>query len=79
MPEASEFFKMIFELILHYYFFDLNLFYFKFIFIFILSFPVTQARAYVYKAVQSPEQNSLEPIGVVDFTDVGGGSVEVLN
>jgi hypothetical protein len=38
MPEASEFFKMIFELILHYYFFDLNLFYFKFIFLLIFIF-----------------------------------------
>ena len=38
---------------------------------------MTKARAYVYKAVQSPEQQALEPIGVVDFTDTGNGHVEV--
>ena len=34
---------------------------------------VFQARAYIFKAVQSPEQSNLETIGVIDFTDIDGG------
>ncbi|CAK5025894.1 unnamed protein product [Meloidogyne enterolobii] len=38
---------------------------------------VTEARAYLFKAVQSPELTALQPLGVVDFCDLGKGLMAI--
>uniref|UniRef100_A0A915NSW4 Superoxide dismutase [Cu-Zn] n=1 Tax=Meloidogyne floridensis TaxID=298350 RepID=A0A915NSW4_9BILA len=38
---------------------------------------VTKARAYLFKSVQSPESTALQPLGVVDFCDLGKGLMAI--